>query len=215
MRNRIWLLLAAVVVLGAVAYYAIFVWSFTNLRITVDIDTPKGIRSGSSVIQTRVLQSGCWGPVEACGVRGEVHGEAVHVDLGNGRRVFAVLGWGPKGQDQRIFGLVEATPAVFARPEQQRPDGVKELPASYVPAFVTFENLLDPKTARVVQPAEFEQVFGAGIHLARIRIEVTNDWPSKTIVTILPWLPTTNYLNGRNACDPNAPHCLDRGHFKR
>ena len=38
--------------------------------------------------------------------------------------------------------------------------GKGNLPSSYVPTFVTFSDLNDPKTARVVRPDQFEQVFG-------------------------------------------------------
>jgi len=217
----VWRVLAflAALILAWVAYQWFFDSDAVRFRLTVDVATPNGIRSGSSVIVARSYKSGCWGPVEACRTVSEAEGEAVHVDLGNGRHVFAVLGWGAKGEDRdKVFGIVAATLAPNKRvewDEQQKLKGSGNVPPDYIPTFVTFDNLKDPKTARIVAPDEFEKVFGPGFRLAGVRLETTSNSITRSIASVLPWLSTTDYLNGRGGCAPTEAHCLYRGNFRR
>ena len=51
--------------------------------------------------------------------------------------------------------------------------GSWDLPESDMPTFVTFGDLNDPKSARMVRPSEFEQVFGPGVQFKRVEIEMT------------------------------------------
>jgi hypothetical protein len=37
--------------------------------LTIEVQTPHGLRSGSSVIETSAWESGNWGPIEARGIR--------------------------------------------------------------------------------------------------------------------------------------------------
>ena len=62
-----------------------------KFRMTVDIDTPNGIKSGSSVMQA-VMQGGVpvYGQINPGSYY--VRGQAPYVDLGNGRFLFATLG---------------------------------------------------------------------------------------------------------------------------
>jgi hypothetical protein len=97
----------AAFLIAAVAY----VWSpYTNrFRLTIEVETPDGIKSGSSVLETMYFESGCWGPVEACGVRRRAKGEAIFVDLGGGRNLVGILGWGELGgNEDGIFDLTRA-----------------------------------------------------------------------------------------------------------
>jgi hypothetical protein len=118
------------------------------------------------VIETRSWES-TWGPTEARGVRADAHGEAVYVDLGDGKHVIGILGWGPKGGDQdKIFGLTRAAlaPGRYVNwKDEYKLKGKGDLPPDYVPTFVTFAEVNDPKTARIVQPDEFAQVFGPSV----------------------------------------------------
>ena len=99
----------AIAILAAFLVAAVgFVWSpYTNrFRIIIEVDTPDGIKSGSSVIETTYFESGGWGPVEARGVRSQAKGQAVFVDLGEGRNLVAILGFGSNGTDEsKIFDL--------------------------------------------------------------------------------------------------------------
>ncbi len=43
-----------------------------------------------------------------------------------------------------------------------------------MPAFASFTDLADPKTARVVSPEEFPKVFGPGVFLKRMHVEMVS-----------------------------------------
>jgi hypothetical protein len=208
------------IVVGAIVAYFYFSGVYTNrFRLTIEVNTPDGLKTGSSVIETRFWESGSWGPIEARGVRADARGEAVYVDLGGGRHVIAILGWGAKGEDQdKVYGLTCAARAPGRRvdwKDEYKLKGKGELPPEYVPAFVIFTNLTDPKTARIVPRGKFEEVFGPGVHFARATIETTGDAVTTQLSARLPWLPHPRYLSGEFACGPAEPHCLHGGNLKR
>lgn len=62
-------------------------------KLTVSVMTPEGLKSGSSVTSARIEFPAKWtGVGDAAGMqRGGVSGEAVVVDLGQGRYLFALL----------------------------------------------------------------------------------------------------------------------------
>ena len=57
-----------------------------------------------------------------------------------------------------------------------------------MPTFVTFADLNDPKTARVVSPKDFEGVFGPGVQLKRVEIEMTRERITRGIDRRIPWI---------------------------
>jgi hypothetical protein len=142
-------------------------------RLAVEVDTPQGPRSGASVIETtrRDATGIPWYPPEARKISSQVRGEAVFVDLGEGRNVVAIMARGPRGDEgidfdwlvPHVLGL-QGDAADAQR--LQRP-GVFEVPARLLPTLVTFANPSDPKSARVVRTDEFGTVFGPGVRFGR------------------------------------------------
>ena len=182
------------------AYHITFPDYTRRFRLTIEVETPDGVKSGSSVIETRFFSSGCWLP-EACGMRAQARGEAVFVDLGHSKNLIALLGWGPKGADQeKLYELTRAALAPGRKvnwEDEYKLKGEGDLPPAYVPTFVIFGDLNDPKTARVVRLDQFEQVLGLSAHFKRAWIETTNDPVTRKIEQILPWLPShKGYLAG-------------------
>ena len=190
---RIIVVLLILVGVGYLAYHIAFPGYTNRFRLIIEIETPDGLKTGSSVIQTRFWASGCWLP-EACGLRTEAHGEAVFIDLGHGKNLVAILGWGPTGADQeKLFHLtrVALAPARDVNwKDEYKLKGRGDLPPAYVPTLVTFADLNDPKTARVVRPDQFAQVFGPGVHFKRAWIETTSDPVTNEIVAKVPMLTT-------------------------
>ena len=71
-------------------------------KITVEVETPAGLRSGSSVVETEVRKGKSWG--DASGTTFRLKGEAVAVDLPGGRTLFALLrGGGDTQGDAAAF----------------------------------------------------------------------------------------------------------------
>jgi hypothetical protein len=59
-------------------------------KLTAEVMTPQGLKSGSSVVE--VLYSSQWGPLVQGGRYDSLRGEAVYLDLGNDKNLFITLG---------------------------------------------------------------------------------------------------------------------------
>jgi len=228
-------------VLSAGLYQEWFTYTH-RYRLTIEVETPAGVRSSSSVIEVSIQEKATWVP-QTGGVLTSVRGEAVFVDLGNGRHVIATLGFGPVGTEDKIGWLATETLGPTHASAEARTNGKlwreasswrgrADLSPANIPTLVTFSDLNDPKTARVVRLDDFEQMFGEGIRFKRAFVEMVPmgtwpfnalGWPSalvgepvtRGIEKRLPWLPHPRYLSGQFACGPTEPHCLHGGHLMR
>jgi hypothetical protein len=161
-------------------------------RLTVEIDTPDGSRSGSSVIEV-VRSDNRWVLIAQGRYAFSVRGEAVFVDLGAGRNVIALLAHGDRAEyvDQMISLPIEAY-GHFKWSEEAwagraRMQGPVELKPPLIPTLVSFSDLADPKTARLVRLGEFETVFGPGVRFRRAWIEMTKSSATIGIEKRLLW----------------------------
>jgi hypothetical protein len=153
------------------------------------VETPGGIKSGSSVIDVRIQKQPEFGSSPP--IVTYVKGEAVFVDLGDGRNLIALLASGPNAENTDYPKSVVPT---HFRLSYEDHDLVKypslqgrwDVPERYLPTFVTFEDLYDPKTTRVVPPHALEEVFGAGVRLRRVWVEMTGDLITRRIEKEMP-----------------------------
>ncbi len=194
-------------------------WTY-SFRIAVEIDTPDGLKTGSSVVRAFSGQSD-WGPLEARGVKTDLRGDAVFIDLGGGKNIIALLAFGPHGQASDFEFLVLR--AFYPMPSTQGtiglggyvdelarlpPGSSVRLPPDVMPTFVTFANLNDPGSARVVYATgrrietrqlpngsqnydrgpmiftnDFARTFGPGYGLRGVTIEMVSPgvWPFNSI----------------------------------
>lgn len=185
--------IALIAVLGVA--FALYLYSqsvYSNrFRLTLEVQTPHGIKSGSSVIETSAWESGAWGPAEARGIRRSLKGRAVWVDLGDGKNLMALLAFGPEGHEQhKLFRMVSAALAPSTSKDWKDEyyfKGTGALPRGYTPTLITFADPADAKTARVVDPDNLEAVFGQGYAFLSTRLETTSEPISGGIEKILPW----------------------------
>jgi hypothetical protein len=187
---------------GAFVYETLNTYSH-RFRLTIEVDTPEGVKAASSVIQATHTGKATGLP-QTGGTYSSVRGEAVFVELGNNRHVIAVLAFGPHaGQDQidqlaaDAFGRNRA----FWYKEAPSWTGRAELTGDLIPTLVTFTDLNDPTTAQVVRPDAFESVFGPGVRFKRAWIEITGDPVTRGIEKKLPWLLHVE----RYRTDPSNP----------
>jgi hypothetical protein len=202
-----WAAIAVVVVLvGFIAYSVMYPTTSYRFRITLDVDTPQGPRSGSSVMEVRIRRYPAWMTLGNNTGGASLTGEAVFVDLGSGadgrpRNVIALLALGPRGEDPNLNWLPDKVfEPLWAQKFRQPgfrgsslelpklPAGTKaELRGDLIPTLATFSDLSDPNTLRVVKPDDFEQAFGAGVRLNDVTME---------IVTVGPWPLSMTGLSG-------------------
>jgi hypothetical protein len=174
-------------------------------RLTVDIDTPDGVRSGSSVFEV-ARKDVRWILIAQGRYEFRVRGAAAFVDLGNGRNVVALLATGRTAQntDQIVslgieaYGHYKWDEDAWAGRLQM--SGPVELKPPLVPTMVTLSDTADERTARVIYATEtretndgrtgsrrtptvavddFTNVFGEGVGLRSVRIESVSEglWP--------------------------------------
>lgn len=153
-------------------------------RVTVEVDTPQGLRTGSGVWEVATSQGPGFPGPEAASLSTRVNGEAVVVDLPAGR-LFALLIGPDRSPDYPSF-VVERHLRTHPNPtialshdwrENQRrikKSGIAfELDADEYPAMVRFQNDKDARTIEPVDPSNLGAAFGEGVHLRRVTIQIT------------------------------------------
>lgn len=172
--------------------------SFTHrYRLTIEVETPEGLKSGSSVIQSTITGKADW-MLQTGGSYSSVKGEAIFIDLGNGKNVVVTLKFGQGGSVDRLYSLAASAlhrEKAFWYREAPKWTEKAELQGELIPTLVTFSSSTDPASARVVRPDEFEVFFGPGYRFKGAWLEMTkDDWTRSGIKRSLPWLGNPNDL---------------------
>lgn len=206
-------------------------------RLTVEVETPEGVKTGSSVIE---VEQALGGAASAGGLAGgqiyyRVRGEAVAVDLPRGRTLFALLRSDSDIEwSARVVQML--APKIKGEPWEQSFDNVllvkgsvevpRMLPASATlsersayPMMVTFGDLADPTSVAEVDPDDLVATFGEGVKLKRITVELTDDPVTAGIEKRLGWLsdhpePRLD-PNYRGSTDPTLSQRLWHGDFRK
>lgn len=183
-------------------------------KLTVAVETPEGVKTGSAVREVRASGNTKIFPEQAP-VSFKVTGEAVVVDLGARGQVFALL----KTYKHGIDGAHYIVPDAFPNPDMDMTGwggyysrleaGPIELKQSLYPMFVHFRDAADPKTVENLLEYErcsdergvsrgtvclkndrFGEAFGEGVTLKSVTIEMTKE-PVTTggVERYLSWLP--------------------------
>ena len=207
-------------------------------RLRVEVDTPSGVRTGSSVMQISCSSTHTQVPW-INGVGCETKGEAVAVDLLGGKTLFALLtrpgesGGGagyaflafPSNHAPSADPGVAITEVAAKTGTAILPRHVNSLveqhaesdPPSAYPMLVTFKNIEDPKSVVAVDADHLDATFGAGVKLRRITVTMTDDAVTTGIVKRLRWLGTSvrGYLDGQvTGGGPELANILETGSFK-
>lgn len=181
-------------------------------RLTVEVDTPEGVRSGSSVIEVeqsmgRTAMSGFGKRINR-----RARGEAVSVDLPDGRTLFALL----RSEDDVDWAsavMQTAAPEIAGESFEEKFDnmllikGEKVLPRHWppysgglvisgYPMLVTFGDIDDPASVETVDPDDLAATFGEGVSLRRITVQLTNDPVTTGIEQRLGWWRETRTAGG-------------------
>ena len=179
-------------------------WPTYRYRLTLNVNTPAGLRSGSSVVEVRTTQQGSWNIDSPGNVSTEVFGEAVAVELPNGQTLFVVnrSDWGSLLTEAYNASIPESEWAKDMRTRVKRARqyrGILIVPAwtgqiandpgrRVYPTLATFRDISDPATVEEVAYDDLAASFGPGYSLRSITVEVTNDPITTGIQARLPWL---------------------------
>jgi hypothetical protein len=184
-------------------------------KVTVYVDTPEGVRSGSSVYE---LWANWSNPGATSRVYGQ-RGEAVAVDLPNGKTLFSLL-ITIKDEFEGIIRMVLTT--VDPEFENTMVESTKKLsgygnsdpymvaPENY-PVFVTFDDIKDPTSIKKVDPVDLSASFGEGYRLRAVAVQVTTDEAvTKEIHKRLEWL---HAINQKRFGQKSPPTGIPLGNF--
>ncbi len=187
--------------LGYGAWTILYPSTRVHARITIDVETPEGLKTGSSVHEVVFSLEPC----PLCNTSGpkfrrHVRGEAVAVDLGERGTLFALLNGGggnyPEADPvtpfilEKLFGLKEDKDWRGAEAVRVlgRASGQADIPQNLLPFMVRFRDLNDPKTVERVDPDNLAASFGPGVKLNKAMIEITRDSVTTRIGKRLTWL---------------------------
>jgi len=170
-------------------------WSW-HQKLTVMVETPDGPRSGSAVSAAWFQMTPKWaGAGDSAGAsNSSLSGEAVVVDLGEGRYLFALL----KGYNEFTGRLAffplpqkplskEQDAAVYDQLEALR--ATTELPRDLYPLLVTFADINNPASVARVDPDDLAASFGPGYALSSITLAITDEPVTRgRVEAVLGWL---------------------------
>lgn len=186
-------------------------------KITIEVETPNGLVSGSIVTrETASFTTGALVPPDARGGGVSRAGEAVVVDLGGGKYLFALL---PNPDSTQIFfpgqGPQDVAPKMAGLIGQSRTLSPKDCPKVSFPMLVTLSDINNPKTVKEVPSTNIAAVFGSGYRLKAVTLEITDEAVTMGVIEkALVWLPGLNggYLSGDSSNDGRF-YSLHAGHF--
>jgi len=171
-------------------------------KMTLVVDTPSGQKAGSSVIAVEFRRGS--GQYDGSSVHWGIKGEAVAVELGGGRYLFALLKgqsmWARAGVNASyaftpgvknvVAGSKSAINLVMKFPK----DKPATLPQRSYPLLVTFDDITKPQTVKRVDPKDLAAAFGPGYALKSITLEITDEPVTKgKVEKVLGWWE--NYKN--------------------
>ena len=183
-------------------------------RITVEVDTPEGVRSGTGVWSLK-LRPGNFDQAYNARIRGE----AIPVDLPGGRTIFALL--------EVPVKLPEDVVARRYFPEARYPTGIgpsRPKQIAYIrrhirnkieldcrsrrqesecPILVAFKSPMNPTSVYELNPDDLPNSLGRGFSLRGVYLQVTDDAPTNQLENRLPWLDRTQgkTLDGSTVSD--------------
>jgi hypothetical protein len=170
-------------------------------RLTVEVETPQGSKSASSVLAIHPDRG------YSRGGHTRTVGDAVFVDLGGGKNLVALLAHidGKLDFDGINYLALRAYTAAGGKRvsfnEMNRQTGTAPVKGALIPVLLSFADPANPGTARPVSPEDVAAVLGNGYRLGEVTVEVVPNgfWPldfggalgepvTRGITAKLPWL---------------------------
>jgi hypothetical protein len=181
-----------------------------RFKLSVEIETPAGLRRGSSVHEvwanTNFPGSGrqYWGE----------KGEAVVVDLPNGQALFALMKTGAIHGDMASLSMATLDPEFKnAMVESGKKLSKQETSESVLverknyPMLVTFKDIKAPTSVELVDPEDLGSSFGSGYRLKAVTVKLTDEPVTGGITKKLKWLEAVGRERATfipiKKCDPD------------
>ncbi|RBW46255.1 hypothetical protein DS901_00640 [Loktanella sp. D2R18] len=185
----------------------VYTW---NQKLTVTVQTPTGEVSGYSVTEVTKTHSDSWYDLpEARGVRSDVRGEAVVVEVTPGKYLFVLLDGVEDLAYQTFTQFPYTRGSEFDRWARsiERHRGSAEVPQDAYPMMVTFSDINDPTSVQRVDPNNLTTIIGEGFMLTGMALEITDEVVTADGITqLLNWLISIwpNRLDGQRYTTVNS-----------
>lgn len=170
-------------------------------RLTVEIETPQGVKSASHVIAVHPNRG-----YSGSGSEGtKIKGDALVVEVGNGKSAVVLLAHGGQPLDFEAINYLDLR-ALYVLGQRVQFRDLKNLSATApvtegrIPVMLAFADMANPASARAVEADQFESAFGAGVRLRGMKVETLPPgwWPidfggalgepvTRTVDATLPW----------------------------
>ena len=178
-----------------------------KFRLVVEVETPEGVKSASGIYSVTPNRSyGGSNTGESSGP--QTKGDAVFVDLGGGRNVVALLAVGTGPTEFDATNYIAMRSFIAAGRKVQFRDMKKTtamspvaVPAENAPVLVTFKDVNDPTSMRLLTPDNVQALLGPGVKLRSTMVSTVPNgyWPldvggvlgepvTRGIEAKLPWL---------------------------
>ncbi|GAA0678731.1 hypothetical protein FHT00_003416 [Sphingomonas insulae] len=174
-------------------------------RLTVEVATPQGVRSGSGVIEVHTWQAGPQTIPSPGAIRTRENGEAIVIDLGRQGSVFALMRAGnfmdwPGSVARSLIPSVKGDTYEVRRAEIaaiKAIRGVREVPPTFAsgssqlqnwPDLVRFADRSRPETIRWIGPLPPGRIAPFAVAIRRVTFEIVDAPVTRTINRRLPWL---------------------------
>jgi hypothetical protein len=215
--KKFWIILVILLVITFLSkdYFIPSTW---NYRIMVKIETPEGVKSGSAVRQISNIVPSSFMVWPGGGNPARIKGEAVIIDLEERGLVFALLSDRSDDRFYKAFPTDGPSTAKGIRYYRSLKAGTKAEITSGFPSLVTFKDLNDSLSVTAINPKDMTEMFGKGVSVKGIDLEITNMPATWKIKNTLPWLKNINggYLNGSfSGGGPELSNILHGGNFNR
>ena len=191
---RLFVMTLAAIVLSSCGFS--YDTSSYRFRLTIEVDTPQGLRTGSTVYQIEAGRN--WAPLPDMNKQYiRSYGEAASVDLGGGAKLFSLLETNSLFDELSGLSLAALDP-IFPEREHDPIDAADRLedadsaravvPIEDYPLLVAFSDPSDHTSMVMVDPRDAAATLGPRYAIRRIVVELTDDPVPDTIREQLPWL---------------------------
>ena len=216
------------IAMSDVAQNKVYSWRY---KMTVEVETPEGIKTGSAVREVEVTFKPRPGHYPSGYLaKHKMKGEAVIVDLGERGILFATITPDSYPEVTETFPGPPAFTIAGAEYYSQLEQNAQPLSPKRYPQIVMFQNISDPKSVKLVKGREFdirkqqeiaidnfEEIFGKNTNLKNISIETTDQSVEWKIQRWLPWIDDIDggYLDGQfSGGGPELANILHGGNFR-
>jgi hypothetical protein len=172
-----------------------------KFRLSVEVETPEGVRAASGVMSVHPDRGYTQGGTT------KTKGDAVALDLGRGKTLVVLLAHEDESKfvlDDINFVAVRAFSAAGQRAAFKSMDRVKgavPVTGKLIPLMAALSDPSNPATMKAVDPRDLAAVFGPGVRLRSLNVEIVPNglWPidfggalgepvTRGIAATLPWV---------------------------